>query len=223
MLSSFSSWENPIHLSFSEDPAALQSQMLALEAENQLYKKKQDAMETVAQENQNLRKLLDLDLPTAYQKVTAQVILRPPNQWFESLIIDRGFEAGLSVNQVVMNAEGVVGKLSEVSAKTAKVQLISHPEAMVSCLVGAEHVPGVLTGQYRGKPAQLRYLQNHVQIKRGAEVKTSGLGGVYPPGLLLGRVSSVKKDPALPVPDVAIDLTPLEKNIDFLVVLVPES
>ena len=66
----------------------------------------------IKEENQNLRKLLDLDLPTAYQKVTAQVILRPPNQWFESLIIDRGFESGLSVNQVVMNAEGVVGKLS---------------------------------------------------------------------------------------------------------------
>lgn len=223
LLSRLSSWHNPFQVSLGEDPESMGSQMMALEAENQLYKKKQAALETIAQENQELRGLLALEMPKAYQKVSAQVILRPPHQWFESLVIDRGFEAGLSVNQVVLNAEGVVGKLIEVSAKTAKVQLTSHPEAMVSCLVGVEHVPGVLTGQYRNQPAQLRYLQNHVQIKAGTEVTTSGLGGVYPPGLLLGRVKSVKKDPALPVPDVSVELSPLEKNIDFLVVLVPES
>lgn len=223
ILSRLSSWHNPIQLSLAEDPDSLQAQMTALEAENQLYQKKQAALETIAQENQELRGLLKIEMPKAYQKITAQVILRPPHQWFESLIIDRGFESGLSVNQVVLNAEGVVGKLIEVSAKTAKVQLTSHPEAMVSCLVGVEHVPGVLSGQYRNQPAQLRYLQNHAQIKAGTEVKTSGLGGVYPPGLLLGRVLSVKIDPALPVPEVSVNLTPLEKNIDFLVVLVPES
>ncbi len=222
-LSGLSSWQSPFKISLSEDPESFSSQLMMLEAENQLYQKKQVALDAVVQENQDLRKLLKLEMPTAYQKVAAHVILRPPHQWFESLVIDQGFESGLSVNQVAVNADGVVGKLIEVSAKTAKVQLSSHPEAMVSCLVGVDNIPGVLTGQYRNQPAQLRYLQNHAQIKAGTEVKTSGLGGVYPPGLLLGRVKSVKKDPALPVPEVSIDLTPLEKNIDFLVILVPEN
>ena len=191
--------------------------------ENRQYQRRLKAMDVVIAENKALRNSLLLSMPKGFDKVTAEVILRPSSHWFESFQIDKGFEEGLSVNQVVMNAEGVIGKLSNVTARTARVQLVSHPEHTVSVVVGKQRVPGVLSGRFRGRPAQLRYLQNYAKIQAGAQVLTSGLGGVYPPDLPLGDVLSVQKDAARPVPDATVRLLPLEQRLRFVVILIPNE
>lgn len=192
-----------------------------LEAQNQRLYNQLAAMGHIVEENQELRQLLQLKMPTAYNKVSAEVILRAPHQWYETLVIDQGFEAGLAVNQVVVNGNGVVGKLIEVTAKTSRVQLISHPESMVSCLIGKSNVPGVLTGRYRQKPAHLRYLQNFAKLHSGDPVVTSGLGGVYPAGLVLGTIKTLRKQAALPSPEATVELSSLQTPPRFVVVLVP--
>lgn len=200
---------------------AQQAQLQQLTAENELLQKKLKALEIVAQENQNLRDLLDLPMPAGYEKLAATVILRAPHHWFESLQIDKGFEAGVALNQVVLNASGVVGKIAAVTAQTAEVQLISHPESSVACIVGQQKVPAMLNGRFRQRPARLQYLQNYARIQPDDTVLTSGLGGVYPPNLLLGTVSQVQKEAARPVPDAEVRLDPLEQHLQHLVVLVP--
>ena len=213
-----SGWELP-HWGQTADEA----EVTQLQAENQLLQRKLQALELVADENQHLRGLLKLPLPKGFRQVGAQILLRPPHQWFESLTIDQGFESGLDVNQVVMGPEGVLGKISEVTAKTAKVQLISHPESTVACIVGKQKVPGVLIGQYRQEPAQLQYLQNYARILPGDIVLTSGLGGVFPPNLVLGRVEQVRQISSRPVPEASVVLTPLEAPLSHVIVLVPEG
>lgn len=199
------------------------AELTQLRAENELLARKLQALELVADENQQLRSLLKLPLPRGYRQVGAQIVLRPPHQWLESLTIDQGFEAGLNVNQVVMGPQGVLGKISEVTAKTATVQLISHPESTVACVVGKQKAPGVLIGQYRNEPAQLQYLQNYARIQAGDLVLTSGLGGVFPPNLLLGRVAEVRQVASRPVPEASITLVPLETHLDQVIVLIPEG
>ena len=200
-----------------------ESELIRLQAENQLLSRQLAALKLVAEENESLRELLEVPLPQGFSQVGAQVILRPPHQWYESLTVDRGFEAGIRVNQVVMGPQGVLGKVSEVTAQTATIQLISHPESTVACIVGKQKVPGVLIGQYRQEPAQLQYLQNYARIRTGDEVLTSGLGGVYPPHLSLGRVAEVRQLPSKPVPEASVTLSPLETHLSHVIVLVPES
>ncbi|MGV3523391.1 MAG: rod shape-determining protein MreC [Candidatus Sericytochromatia bacterium] len=191
--------------------------------ENRRLNQQLEALKLVADENQELRTLLKLPMPQGYRQVGAQVILRPPLHWYESLQIDQGFEAGLAVNQVVLNDEGVLGKIVEVTARTAQVQLVSHPESAIACLVGTQKIPAMLSGQYRNQPAQLQYLQNYAQVRPGDAVRTSGLGGVFPPNLLLGRVGAVVKQSTRPVPEAQVVLKPLEQAFSHVIVLVPES
>lgn len=204
-------------------PDASEAEFLRLQAENELLQRKVLALELVADENEQLRGLLKLPLPQGYRQVGAQVLLRAPHQWFETLTIDQGFESGLKVNQVVMGTQGVLGKISEVTAGTAKVQLVSHPESTIACIVGKQKVPGVLIGRYRQQPAQLQYLQNYARISQGDLVLTSGLGGVFPPNLVLGRVEAVRQEPSRPVPEAEVVLTPLETAVSHVIILVPES
>jgi len=223
LLSRVGSWSESLREHLQPDLLSQPAQMLQLESENELLKKQLAALTIVAQENQELRELLKLPMPTGFTKLSVRVILRPPHHWFETLHLDRGFEDGVSLNQVVMNPTGVVGKISEVTAHTSQVQLISHPDSSVACIVGEKKVPGVLTGRYRQQDAQLQYLQNYAQIGAGDTVLTSGLGGVYPPNLVLGVVETVTKQPERPVPDAGVRLSPLEQPLEHLVVLVPES
>jgi rod shape-determining protein MreC len=206
---------------FEQTPS--EAEQLSQQAQNELLQRQLQALNTVADENQELRALLKLPQPQGYRQVGAAVILRPPHQWFETLTLDKGFEAGLAVNQVVMGTAGVLGKLTEVTAKTSRVQLSSHPESTVSCIVGKQKIPGVLIGRYQDQPAQLQYLQNYARIQAGDMVLTSGLGGVFPPNLVLGKVEAVRQVNSKPVPEASVTLTPLETAISHVVVLVPEN
>ena len=194
-----------------------------LEAQNLRLYNQLAAVGRIAEENQELRSLLKLTLPKAYEKVTAEIILRSPHQWNETLTLNKGFESGLAVNQVVVSGKGVVGKLIEVTAKTARVQLISHPESLVSCLIGKNQTPGVLSGRFRQKPAHLRYLQNFASLHSKDPVVTSGLGGIYPAGLILGTVLNLKKKAAMPAPEATVELSALKDTLRFVVVLIPQA
>lgn len=218
-----SQYLNPGTFWFAWQEEARDAQVRQLEAQNQRLRNQLAAVAHIVEENQEMRQLISLKMPEAYAKVAAEVVLRSPHQWYETMVINKGFESGIAVGQVVMNGNGVVGKIIEASAKTARVQLISHPESLVSCLVGKAGTPGVLSGRYRQKPAQLRYLQNFARLHSGDAVVTSGFGGVYPAGLLLGTVKTLKKQAALPSPEATVELSSLQNTLRFVVVLIPGS
>ncbi len=198
------------------------AQVRQLEAQNLRLYNQLAAIGRIAEENQELRALLALKAPASFQKITAEVVLRAPHQWYETLTINKGFEEGLAVNQVALSGKGVVGKVIEVTARTARIQLISHPDSLVSCLTGKNQTPGVLSGRYRSQPAHLRYLQNFAQLHSGDPVVTSGLGGVYPAGLILGKVLTLRKKAAMPTPEATVELSALQDPLQFVVVLVPD-
>ncbi|MBU1043800.1 MAG: rod shape-determining protein MreC [Candidatus Omnitrophica bacterium] len=142
-------------------------------------------------ENQRLRKILELRQDTPNKFIVSRVIGKEPNNWLNSLIIDKGSLQGISINQPVMNFSGLIGKIIEVNPKSAKVLLISDVNSRVVVLVQSTRDEGMLEGIGKGL-CRLKYLSVDSELKLGDVVVSAGLGGVYPKGLVVGKIESIK-------------------------------
>ncbi|WP_424349548.1 rod shape-determining protein MreC [Latilactobacillus sp. 5-91] len=158
--------------------------------------------QTLKEENKNLKKELNLaGTLTDYTTLNASVLSRNPDNWQNSLVINKGALAGLKKNMPVMSESGIIGRISEVNKTNAKVELVSSTgrnsngfAAVVNTKDGKQ-VNGIMTG-YNSDKKQLKLgqIKTDTAIAKGDKVVTSGLGGLTPKGLYLGKVASVKKD-----------------------------
>jgi rod shape-determining protein MreC len=126
------------------------------------------------------------------QYLVAQVIGRDTNPFLHYLILDEGSDAGVRRGMPVVNEKGLVGRISEVSATASKVQLIIDPNSVINARIQTSRAEGVLVGQSTGG-LQMIYIPQDVLVNPGDLVVTSGLGGGFPPEILVGRVVSVHK------------------------------
>jgi rod shape-determining protein MreC len=124
--------------------------------------------------------------------LVAQVIGRDTNPFLHYLILDEGSDAGVRRGMPVVNEKGLVGRVTEVSATASKVQLIIDPNSVINARIQASRAEGVLVGQSTGG-LQMIYIPQDVTVTAGDLVVTSGLGGGFPPEILIGRVVSVHK------------------------------
>jgi rod shape-determining protein MreC len=141
-------------------------------------------------ENRRLRNLMGLAERLPLQTVAAEVIAREWNGWVRSFTVNRGRAHGLERLQPVIVPEGVLGRVAEVRHSSAIIQLISDPASFVSAVTQKSRVQGAVEG---GPAGQVRFkfpLQDG-EIEAGEIILTSGLGGVFPRGLPLGRVRRV--------------------------------
>ncbi len=138
-----------------------------------------------------------------YQKIGASIINRNPNAWYQTITINRGIEDGVSVNDPVIVALGLVGKIVSVTPTTSEVLLITDSEGQVSALVrGSTGSPtfGIVEGTYKrtsrleaeGNLQMLLRRDDNVNV--GDLVLTSGLGGVYPKDIPIGKVEQIQLD-----------------------------
>lgn len=142
-------------------------------------------------ENDRLKKILILKRKTDYNFIVAQVIGKEPTNWLNVLIIDKGAKGGIAINQPVMTLSGLVGKVIEIAPSAAKVLLISDVNSRVVALVQRTRQEGMLEGIGKGL-CRLKYLPVDADIKLGDIVISAGVGGVYPKGLVLGKIESVR-------------------------------
>jgi len=143
-------------------------------------------------ENKRLRRLLAFQPRANRPTVAARVVSRDPSRWFTTLTIDRGARAGLRTNDVVVTAEGLVGRLMEVYPGAARVLLVSDPRSAIGVLVQRTREASVAEGL--GQPTlRLKYLSREVETKPGDVIVTSGLGGSVPRGVRLGTVRAVMR------------------------------
>lgn len=145
------------------------------------------------QENVRLRKLLELPATMPeLETIGARVVARDPGNWYKTLVIDRGTRAGIKVDTVVLAAGGVVGRVVQVTANTAEVLLISDQRSAVGAMGQFSRDVGVLKGgDGTSGDCRLVYLPRNATIRPGEIVVTSGLGGLFPKGLILGTVTEV--------------------------------
>lgn len=144
--------------------------------------------------HERLQALLNFKQRIDEPVVAAQVIALDPTGWFRSVIIDKGKQAGLRWDMPVVNASGVVGRVVSVSSHYAKVLLIIDQNSAVDCLDQRTRDRGMVKGRSTDV-CEMEYMVKSVDVTEGDRVVTSGLGGVFPKGLPVGRVSEVSKQP----------------------------
>lgn len=142
--------------------------------------------------HERLRKLLQFKEVIRRPVIAAQVIGLDPTGWFKSIIIDKGKKAGLKWDMPVVNASGVVGRIVSVSIDYAKVLLIVDQNSAVDCLTQQSRDRGMVKG-LSTDVCKMDYMAKSSDAVVGEMVITSGLGGIFPKGLPVGRISRVKE------------------------------
>jgi rod shape-determining protein MreC len=137
-----------------------------------------------------------------YRPVTATVVYKSPNLWYSTVVIDKGESSGVHDNDPVINGEGLVGKVAVASPDGAVVDLITDSSMGVSARVGTSTATGIVQPKV-GDPNDLllQYLPTNASAVAGEDVVTSGTvappdNSLYPPGLLIGQVTSVNEESA---------------------------
>lgn len=168
---------------------------------------------------ERLEELLQFKQTINRPVLAAQVIGLDPTGWFKSVIIDKGKWAGLRLDMPVVNAFGVVGRVVSVSSNYAKVLLIIDQNSAVDCLVQRSRDRGMLKG-LMSEICKLDYVAKSNNITVGDIVVTSGLGGVFPKGLPVGRILDVKEISGELFKDIkirtAVDFSRLEEVLVIL-------
>lgn len=139
------------------------------------------------EENERLRRLLGFNPTLPYRTTGARVIGRTPNFLANTLYLDRGSEDGIRMNLPVVADGGVVGRTVLITRGSCQVQLLSNADASIGVIVERTRVPGVLRGT-ENMVLDLRYISNTEDVIAGDTIVTSGLDGIYPPGLPVGKV-----------------------------------
>lgn len=167
----------------------------ALRAENeQLHQSHIDTTEILA-ENARLRAMLDYKKSAPqFDFVTAAVVARDPGTWTNIIVINRGTAQGIAKDMPVVTSQGLVGNVVQAYSSTAKVQLILDPRSAVGALVQRpeSRVAAIVEGNgARPLSPRMVNLARDADVIKGDQVITSGFGGIYPKGLMLGEVVDV--------------------------------
>ncbi len=161
-----------------------------------------------------LENLLSLKKQIALPVTGARVIAYDPSLWSRCAILDQGAEQGVRVGLPVLAPGGIVGRVVEAFSGYAKVMLIVDRNSGADAVVQRTRVRGILQGK-GGNRCSLEYVPKNADVQVGDLVVASGLGGIYPAGLIFGRVSQASKKTAGVFQEVevtpAVDLSALEE------------
>ncbi len=153
------------------------------------------AAEEVERENKRLRALLGWRPATPWKLKLGRVVLRDPANWWRAVQIDLGSRDGVTINAAVLTSQGLVGRVSAVGFDHAQVVLLGDPSCNVSARIGDEDRNTGIVGAssaLNSSLVEMTYLPHHARIEAGTPVRTSGLGGVFPRGILVGHVLDVR-------------------------------
>ena len=170
----------------------LRQENLRLQREAALLQRRIDQLEEQVLETQRLQGLLAMRDAWRAEFVAARVVGKDATNWFKTILIDRGSRAGMRRNLPVVAPDGLVGRIVEVTPSTAKVQLITDPVSAAGALMQRTRVTGIVIGNL-GAGLRVRYLPLLADVVVGDEVVTSGMGGVFPKGIPVGRVITVER------------------------------
>ena len=150
---------------------------------------------TTQAENDQLRALLDFQddhvFPKDVQLVMARVIDRSTSAWYSTATINAGSSDGVDVYDPVINGQGLVGRITKVTANASQVMLVTDQESFVDAMVEPGGAQGIISGSVTGD-VTLEYVDRNEKVKVGQYVVTSGRNGsVFVRGIPIGQVASV--------------------------------
>lgn len=173
--------------------------LVGVQQENKLIKQKVAELEAInnyfleiEKENQRLKALLEFRKTLPNVIISAQIIGKDATSWFRSILLNKGENDGVMVNQPVVTHQGLVGKVVRTTPSTAQVELITDKNSRVAALIQKNRAESILCGQ-SSPVCVLEYLSRDIDIQAGDCVISSGMGGIFPKGLMLGVISKVGK------------------------------
>jgi rod shape-determining protein MreC len=206
---------------------ALYTEIGRLRADNARLRRELDrttrevaALREQAAAARRLEELLGFRDQMAHRAVAARVVSRDPSRWYGTVVVDRGSRDGVTRNAPVVTAQGVVGRVMEVTPAAARVLLVADSRSAVGALVQRTRDLGVVEG--RGEwTLHLRYLSRAAQVAPGDVVVTSGLGGVFPRGLVIGRISRVVRREGELLLEAEVEPAAALDRVEEVLILVP--
>ncbi|MDN5323737.1 MAG: rod shape-determining protein MreC [Clostridia bacterium] len=176
-----------------------------LRKENALLKKKVSELnqeinhlKDYGLENIRLRNLLEYKQVHAnnFKFLSAQVIARDHSNWYSTITINRGTNDGVRKDMAVVTHQGLVGRIINVTSRASEVLLILDQEGAVGGRVWeTRETPGVVEGKGDTDDfLSMIHLPHDAQIEVGHTIVTSGLGGLFPPGIRIGKVIEIKEE-----------------------------
>jgi rod shape-determining protein MreC len=167
----------------------------------------------IIEENEQLRKILQFRERTKYDFISAQVLVRDTQDWYNSVIIDKGALAGIKKDLPVItlegDKEGLLGRIIEVSPNASKILLLTDSLSAVVGYVPRSKVDGIVEGQ-GSKEMRFKYILPEMDLKSGDLIVTSGTGGIFPAGIPIGEIVKFEEKKYAPYKEAI--LTP---QVDF--------
>jgi len=171
---------------------------------------------------ERLERLLEFRRQLSYQATAARVIGRDASRWFTTLVVDRGSRDGVRRNAAVVTPDGVVGRVIEVTPMASRVLLISDSRSAVGVLIQQSRDAGVVEG-VGGFRLHLKYLSRAARINEGDLVVTSGLGGVFPRGLVVGRIANVIREEGELLQEAEVEPAAQLDRLEEMLILLPRQ
>lgn len=180
-------------------------------------------------ENNELRKALQYKTRSPLNLLPTRVINRKPLNWYDTMIVDKGFDDGVRPDLAVVVPDGneaaLVGKISEVVGPHSSIVLLLTDEmCQVPALIRGTVEEGILNGErspIRNQPfLTLRYLSKECKIEMGDTIVSSGIGDVFRKNLLLGRVRDFKRG-VIDTEAIVVPTVNFEKLVDVFIIMKP--
>ena len=180
---------------------ALSPDQLASAQSNEL----QQRLIELESKNQKLEELLGLARSKPIKGITAPVIGRSADHWWQQVTLGRGTSDGVRDGAVVLSPGGLVGRVTQATASSSRVLLLSDPSSRVGVMISRSRFMGYLRGK-TGNRAVMEFFEKVPDVRKDDVVTTSSFSQLYPAGIPVGRVESVDLTKS-PAPEATIELT----------------
>ena len=174
------------------DVSALRAENRQLRAADDSMRRQLVALDAAAKENAKLRDALNFERAYGHKMVAAQVIGRGPDPFSRTLEIDRGTADGVRPGMVVATGAGLLGRVGEAGPHAAIVQTLADPQSRVNVFLSKSNLQGTVSGGSTELQLDIQHALG-VVASNGEWALTSGVGGSYPRGLVVGEIASIAR------------------------------
>lgn len=165
----------------------MRAENVRLQAENKRLREWYQTALMLQSENQSLQELLNLKIEGQHKYVSTRVISDAGNAYVKSVLVGAGARDGVRKGQAVLSGEGMIGRIIETGNSAARVLLLSDFNSRVPVIVEGSRQKAILAGTNSAYP-MIRHLPPDVELTEGLRIVTSGDGGIFPPGLPIGKI-----------------------------------
>ncbi len=159
-------------------------------------------LQSLLAENQQLRNLVELPLSKDFTTQLVEILYAERDVFKRRVLVNKGENANIRIGQVVMDDVGIVGQITRVYPWLSEITLITDKDHAVPIQISRNGLRAIVFGAGDTSQLSLRYMPVSADVQAGDILVTSGIDGIYPPGIPVAKVIKVERDPAYPFANV---------------------